>query len=316
MGLQIVGTGKALPKNKVTNNDLCNIVDTSDEWITTRTGIKSRYKCEDENALSLAIEAAKKAIENASINKADIGLLLVATTSSDELFPSVACMVQAGLNLTEDVMAFDISAACTGFIYGLGVAETTLNTWKKQNREKYGLVIGTEKLSSILDYSDRTTCILFGDGAGAAVVKATDNLFYQRSWSRGNREALNCKRLGIEGNSPYLAMRGNDVFKFAVTALEQAIRDVLKDTGFSMADVDEVICHQANERIINHVAKRFQEDQHKFHMNISEYGNTSAASVALLLDELNDKGIVTKGKRFIFVGFGAGLTWSAIIFEQ
>lgn len=305
MGLRIVSTGKALPKRCVTNDDLSKLVDTSDEWIVERTGIKARYQCKEETALSLAVEAAGYAIEKAQIDKTQIGLVIVATTTAEALFPSVACMLQKELMLPEEVMAFDVSAACTGFIYSMGIAETLM-------KKKYALLVGTEQLSSIIDYSDRGTCILFGDGAGAAVVEKTDSLFLQKSWARGNETALYCERVGA-GNH-YLSMRGNDVFRFAVTALEQAIREVLAEAQLSLEDIEMIFCHQANERIIGHVAKRIGVTAEKMPVNISQYGNTSAASIPILLSEMQEK--LETGKKYICVGFGAGLTWSAMLFEQ
>lgn len=308
-GIQIVSTGHALPKHQVTNQDLSQIVDTNDEWITTRTGIQSRYKCEEESCVSLAIEAAKQAIEKGNIPLDEIGAVLVATSTPDYAFPSAACMVQKGLGLPEEVISFDISAACTGFLYGLKIAQGMIYTISK----KYILVVGSEQLSRIIDYSDRSTCILFGDGAGAAVVTAASKQYVQKSWTRGNQEVLWSYGIGAERN--FIRMKGNDVFKFAVGALQQGIDEVLEASNLTMDDIDYVVCHQANLRIIGHVQKKYKGYEDKFYINIQKYGNTSAASIPIALDEMNEAGMLKEGQRIICVGFGAGLTWSGALIE-
>lgn len=308
-GISLVSTGKALPSKVVTNDDLGKIVDTSDEWIYTRTGIKSRYKCEDESCTSLAVSAARNALSKAGIDKNEIGVIVVATSTPDNVFPSVACQIQKALELDEEVMAFDLSAACTGFIYALGVANGLLHTGKKE----YALVVGSEEMSRITDYSDRGTCILFGDGAGAAIVKKSDNVFCQKSYTRGNDEVLRCA--GVGNDNAYISMKGNEVFRFAVTVLHQAIEDVLKESNMTLDDVDYIICHQANERIIGHVQKKFEGYEDKFIINLRQYGNTSAASIPITLDDINESGRLENGNKVIFVGFGAGLTWSGALVE-
>ena len=308
-GIQIVSTGRALPKQVVSNDDLSRIVDTNDEWITARTGIKNRYKCEEETCVSLAVEASSKALENAGIDKNEIGAVIVATSTGDYVFPSVACMIQKELGLDEEITAFDLSSACTGFLHGLSVARGLLPTLGK----KYILLVGSEKMSKIMDYSDRSTCILFGDGAGAAILAESDNIYYQRCWSRGNNELIACKGVGEE--SSYITMNGQEVFRFAVTVLNQAVNQILTDAGLTMDDIDYCVCHQANSRIIQHVAKRFKGHEDKFYVNIERYGNTSAASIPIALDELWQEGKLKKGMKIICVGFGAGLTWSSALFQ-
>lgn len=308
-GIRIVSTGRALPKKHVTNDDLSKIMDTSDEWITTRTGIKARYKCEDESCVSNAVEAAKKAIDKAGIDKNQIGAIIVATQTPDYIFPSAACLVQKELGLDEEVTAFDLSAACTGFLLSLGVAKGLLPGLKK----KYALVIGSEQLSKILDYEDRSTCILFGDGAGAAIIEAADKAFSQKSWARGDSSALSC--FGPGNNDAKLQMKGNDVFKFAVTALHQGIEEILQEENLTMDDIDYCICHQANARIIGHVQKKYPGHEDKFYMNIQNYGNTSAASIPIVLDELVEAGKLKEGMKIVCVAFGAGLTWSSVFME-
>ena len=225
------------------------------------------------------------------------------------MFPSVACMVQKELGLDEEITAFDLSSACTGFLHGLSVARGLLPTLGK----KYILLVGSEKMSKIMDYSDRSTCILFGDGAGAAILAESDNIYYQRCWSRGNNELIACKGVGEE--SSYITMNGQEVFRFAVTVLNQAVNQILTDAGLTMDDIDYCVCHQANSRIIQHVTKHFKGHEDKFYVNIDRYGNTSAASIPIALDELWQEGKLKKGMKIICVGFGAGLTWSSALFQ-
>ncbi len=308
-GIRIVSTGSAVPEKQVTNDDLSLIVETSDEWISSRTGIKSRYKCENESCVSLATEAARVAIERAGIDKNEIGLVIVATQTGDYAFPSVACMVQKNLGLSEELTAFDVGAACSGFLMGLGAARGLLEASNK----RYGLVIGSEQLSKILDYTDRGSCILFGDGAGAVLIESADKPFYQKAWSRGNEEVLYC--LGAGNNDVKLTMKGNEVFKFAVTVMASAIEEVLSAVGLGMADLDYCICHQANARIIGHVQKKYPGFEDKFYMNIENYGNTSAASIPIVIDEVTRAGKLKPGSKIVCVAFGAGLTWSGLYIE-
>lgn len=304
-GIKIIATGRALPQKIVTNDDLSHLVDTSDEWIVTRTGIRQRHFCETETCQSLAIEAAKRAVERAQIDKREIGLVIVATATPDHLFPSVACMVQKGLELEKEVMAFDLSAACSGFLYGLGVCHSVLLNQKK----KYALLIGSEQMSKILDMSDRSTCVLFGDGAAAAVITLAEAEFYQKAWSEGNTEALMCRGAGSVDS--HIFMEGSKVFKFAVKAIEEGIEEVLKDSGRNIEDIDYILCHQANERIIDHVSRKYKGVT--FYKNMDRYANTSAASIPIALDEMYEKGMLKSGMKIILVGFGAGFTWSSAL---
>ncbi len=336
-GIRIVGTGRAVPKRILTNDDLSRMVETNDEWIRTRTGIRERRICEGETTVSLATEAAKNAVEAACEQlkaqaarvpgeqaestacgaesdceryiKNEIGVILVATTTPDYAFPSVACLVQKALELPDEVMSFDISAACSGFLYGLDICRGLLANAKK----RFALVIGSEQLSRITDYTDRGSCILFGDGAGAALVELCDNLYVQRQWSRGDMEALRC--LGVGNDNAKLFMQGNKVFKFAVTALQQGVEQVLADAELTMENIDRIVCHQANLRIIEHVQKKYPEHADKFYVNIDRYGNTSAASIPIAIDEMRRSGILPEGSRIICIGFGAGFTWSAVLLE-
>ena len=313
--LRFVATGKALPKKMVTNDDLSKIVDTSDEWIETRTGIKKRYFCDEESCNSLAAEAAKQAVERAVKSDSEfciekIDLIIVATTTADYAFPSTACMVGKALGLKGNVMAYDLSAACSGFMYALQNAKALLS----ESDNKYALVIGSEKMSKILDCSDRTTCVLFGDGAAASLVKYEEKgISYIRSYSDGNDEDLICG--GVGSKNSFLEMKGQSVFKFAVRVIKQSVDEVLEKSGLDMSDIDYVVCHQANARIIDFVRKNYKEHEDKFYQNVGEYANTSAASIGLALDDLFVSGKLSAGMKIICVGFGAGLTWSAGVFE-
>lgn len=304
-GIKIVATGRALPQKIVTNDDLSRLVDTNDEWISTRTGIRQRYFCEEETCQSLAILAAKRAVEKAEIDKKEIGLVIVATATGDNVFPSVACMVQNALGLEKEVLAFDLSAACSGFLYGLGICRSVLLNQDK----KYALLIGSEQMSRILDMEDRSTCVLFGDGAAAAVLTLEENEFYQKAWSDGNDEALSCKGVGFKNQ--HLFMEGSKVFKFAVKAIAQGIDEILEKAGKTIGDIDYVVCHQANERIIDHVSRKYQGVM--FYKNMDRYANTSAASIPIALDEMYENGMLQEGMQIICVGFGAGFTWSSAL---
>jgi 3-oxoacyl-[acyl-carrier-protein] synthase-3 len=314
-GITIYGTGSAVPENCLTNQDLTQMVDTSDEWITSRTGIKNRYISKSETTTSLATEAGKKALENSGIDPNEIGLLIVATFTPDNFTPSVACMVQRGLGLNHiPMMAFDINAACSGFIYALTAASAMLAAMPNC---KYGLVIGSEVVSRVIDYKDRGTCILFGDGAGAVIVGRRENsrlLSYLDS--KGDDDILCAKNAeGLKGSPKPLSMNGREVYQFAVEIIPESINSVLDRSGCSLKDVRYVICHQANERIIAAAENRLGAQPGQFVRNIEKYGNTSAASIPILLDELNRDNKLNRGDKIILVGFGGGLTWGAVMFE-
>lgn len=309
-GIDIISTGRALPDKKVTNDDLSKIVDTNDEWITTRTGIKNRYFCEEETNWQLAYRTADKVITKAGIDKNDIGVLIVGTFTPDYATPSVACILQKELGLSEDIMAFDINAACSGFLYSLKIASSLL----EDSDKPYALVLGSEKISSRLNMEDRGTCVLFGDGAGGILIKqAPDKMFCSVTGARGDYEALGCN--GNTDSEPYIYMNGKTVFKYAVHNIVKATNDILTKSGLTLDDIDYVVCHQANERIIRSVIKQLKAPEEKFYININEYGNTSAASIPIALDEMNEAGMLNEGKKIICVGFGAGFTWGAILIE-
>lgn len=330
-GIHIVATGRAVPKKIVTNDDLSKIVDTSHEWIETRTGICQRHICEEETCTTLAVEAAKKAMEEAvareGVKPEDIGVVVVASVTSEYAFPSTACLVQKELGLPTDTMSFDLGAACSGFIYGLEVcrgllmarqAQESMVTTNAENsnikagdNKKYALLIGSEQLSRVLDFTDRSSCILFGDGAGAAVLRLEDSMYVHKAWSDGDEEVLFCKGAGVE--NARLQMQGQEVFKFAVRVLKQGLDTVLEEAGLTIEDVDYVVCHQANKRIIEHVMKKFPRQEHKFYMNIQNYANTSGASIPIALDEMRKAGVLQDGMKIVTVGFGAGFTWASAL---
>lgn len=311
-GIKILSTGHYVPNHKVSNDDLANIVDTNDEWITSRTGIKNRYLSIDENTSELAYQAAKKAIEKANIDTKKIRYIIVATFTPDDYTPSTACLVQKKLGLNEqEIMAFDINAACSGFVYALTIIKELIK------EDEYGLVIGSEVISKIVNWQDRSTCVLFGDGAGAVLVEGSQkHLFYSYQSSNGNDEALYCHGRSFQQRQEgYLAMNGKDVFKFAIEAIPKSIQKVLTQSQLSLEDIDHIVCHQANFRIISHVYKKLKIDANKFYINLDEYGNTSAASIPIALSEMNEKGLLKEKQKVICVGFGSGLTWGAVLLE-
>ena len=297
-GIKLIGTGSALPAQEVTNFDLEKKVDTSDEWITTRTGIKSRHYCgEGEHHLSLCLAAARQAMERSGVTPAEVGVCLVATLTQDTMTPSAACVLQKELGLPEDTVCFDLNAACAGFVYGLHTAECLLAA----SARKVGLVIGCEVLSRITDFTDRSTCVLFGDGAGAAV-------------SRGNSEVLYIP--GVNTGAPsYIHMDGKEVFRFAVDVLPRCTREVAAKAGISLDEVDHFVFHQANQRILDFAIKKLKLDPAKCAGNIARTGNTSAASVPILLDELVTSGQLRSGQKVLCAGFGGGLTWAGALLQ-
>ena len=326
-GIQIVSTGKALPEEIITNDDLSRIVDTNDEWITTRTGIKKRYRCTQENTTSLAVRAAYEAVEASGVDIAEIGAVIVATSTAENAFPSTAAIVQKELGLAENVLAFDLSSACTGFLHALNVGQALFNS----TDYKYILLIGSEQMSKILDYTDRSTCVLFGDGAGAVVLKAVDNNTEDVTGALvGHERGIIDSNIYNDGTGAsvltggrrfsdscstdiFIHMDGQEVFKFAVKSVPTAIETLLHNNNMDINEVDKFILHQANVRIIESVAKRLKADKDKFPVNLNEYGNTSSASIPILLDELNRNGSLKQGDKLILAGFGAGLSWGSIL---
>ena len=311
-GIKIRGTGRCVPEKIVTNEDLAKIVDTSDEWITTRTGIRRRHHCTTETHTTLCVGAARAALEKAGITPDQIGACIVATVTADTLVPSAACVLQRELGLPCDIPCFDLNAACTGFLFGLHTMECLLNA----SPRKFGLVVGGEALSRIINWEDRGTCILFGDGAGAAVVECREG------WpsigavlgTRGDSELL--RVAGVEnGEHCYIQMDGTKVFKFAVETVPRCMDEVLEKAGKTVEDVDFFVFHQANARIIDLAVRKYHIPPEKYYKNIGEYGNTSAASIPLVLSELQEQGKVGPGSRVLAVGFGGGLAWGGALIE-
>ncbi len=304
-GLKILSTGYYPGEKVVTNTDFEGKIDTSDEWITTRTGIKRRHFSSHSSAY-LAIEAARQAVRDIDLSK--ISLIICATMTPENATPSNACLVQEALGLQEQsIMCFDVNAACSGFVYALEIAKSLL-----VNKDQYALVIGSEQLSRIVDFTDRSTCILFGDGAGAVVAKKADGLFVSYNDASGTALPLVAS---FEKDDPYLHMQGQEVFKFATKVIVKSINEVLQRAQMTLDDVDYVVCHQANLRIIQYVYKKLKSSPDKFFTNLDEYGNTSAASIPMALAEMNEKGLLKEGMKIIVVGFGGGLTWGATLME-
>jgi len=306
MGLKIEGVGIYLPSKRLTNFDLEKMVDTSDEWITTRTGIKERRIAENETTSYMAYKSAISAIERSGISKEDIDGIIVATLSPENQFPSTACLVQEKLGL-KNIFAFDLSAACSGFLYGLEVAWSMISA----GRAKRILLIGSEKISSIVDWKDRSTCVLFGDGAASVILtndEGNSDILASRIYSDGSLwELLYAPLCG------YINMKGRELFKVAVRSMEEACKYVLERAGISPEDVDLVIPHQANIRIINSLAEKLNIPEEKIYTNIHKYGNTSAASIPIALYEALEEGRLKRGDIVLLTAMGGGLTWGATL---
>lgn len=303
----------------MTNDDLSKIVETNDEWIRSRTGIRERRIATEDGTSDMAAKAAARAIEQAAILPEEIDLILLATSSPDSCFPNGACEVQAKLGAV-NAACYDISAACTGFVFALSTAHAFISA----GIYKTALVIGADVLSKLIDWTDRGTCVLFGDGAGAAVVRADETgirgLNMHSNGEKGGVLTCGSRSNGnfLLGRKPelgYMTMDGQEVFKFAVKKVPECMNEVLRETGYTTQDIDHFVIHQANFRIIESIAKRLKVDVDKFPANMERYGNTSGASVPILLDELNRKGQLKRGEKMILSGFGAGLTWGAILLE-
>lgn len=320
MNIKIIGTGSAVPKLRVTNDDLSKMMDTSDEWIKSRTGIEARHIAVEETTTSLAVEASQKALQMAGISAEEVDLIIAATVTPDKFFPNLSCEVQSAIG-ADKAVAFDISAACSGFLFALDTAERYL----RQGGYKKALVMGAETLSKIMDWDDRSTCVLFGDGAGAAVLSAEEGegagiLSMVQGSDGGRGMVLNCSNRPV--NNPfvkndaalsYTSMNGQEVYKFAVKTVPNAITKAVEAAGCSLDEIDLFILHQANYRIIESVAKRLHQPMEKFPTNLQECGNISAASVPILLDNMNNHGRIVGGNKIVLAGFGAGLTWGATV---
>lgn len=321
MGIKIKGTGSQLPAKQVTNNDLVAIVDTNDEWIKERTGIASRFVSTGESVADLAVEASKKALEAAGAKAEDIEIIIVASCSPEMALPCVACQVQDRIGAVNAV-AFDLNAACAGFLFAMN----TISAYFESGVYKRALVVGAEVLSNFVDWQDRGTCILFGDGAGAVYAEADDSkkpmIFTQMSdGSKGM--VLKCdqrrnKNAFYEGEEivPFVTMDGREVFKFATRQVPAVISDVMSKAQIADEDIDFYLLHQANIRIIEMISKRLGSSLDKFPTNAQRVGNTSSASIPILLDECVRKGMINEGMKIILSGFGAGLTYSAALVEM
>lgn len=319
MTSRIVGTGSYVPEVIVTNDDLAKIVDTNDEWIRERTGIRQRHIASEEGTTQMAAKAARKALEDAGIEAGDLDIIVMASSSPDKNFPAGACEVQAILG-AEKAVAFDLSAACSGFLFALNV----VNAFIQSGVYRTGLIIGAETLSKVIDWSDRSSCVLFGDGAGAAVVTAQETgIVHTVMGSDGSKgPVLSCVSRSngnfLNGKTPELGftfMNGQEVFKFAVKKVPQCIHQVLDEAGVDIDEIKYFVLHQANYRIVEAAARRMKQPMEKFPMDMDRYANTSSASVPLLLDELNRSGKLQRGDKLVLAGFGAGLTWGAAYME-
>lgn len=311
-GLKIIATGRFAPEKIVTNEDLSKIVETSDEWIRTRTGMQERHFCaEGEGNVKMASEAARAALAKAGIDKNEIAALVVATFSGDYFAPSTACLVQKELELPDEMICFDLNAACSGFLFGLETVRGLL----LQSEKKYALLIGSEVISKKLNMEDRGTCILFGDGAGAVVVKLDDAAVYTSVMGcHGDDELIYCP--SGEDTDRKVHMDGQGTYKFAVRTVPGLLKEVADKAGIALSDIDGFILHQANLRIIDAVAKSLEIPKEKFFVNIHKYGNTSAASVAIALDDAMEQGWCKPGQKLLLAGFGAGKTWGAAIIDS
>ena len=306
-GLRLLGTGRALPARALDNDAMTAYVDTSDEWITSRTGIRQRYFCEGgESTTTLAIEAARRALVSSGLEAGAIDCLLVATSSGEYAMPSTACLVHKALGLREDIPVMDVGAACAGFLYAVDTARALLLA----HGGRHALVVGAEQMSHLLDMTDRNTCVLFGDGAGAAVLALEQDAEY--ACVLGTRGDMAIRVGGPRREQP-MAMDGQSVFRFAVSTIPACVEQLLEKNGLTLADVDWVVCHQANQRIIDASVRRLGVPAEKFYKNLDRYANTSAASIPLALDELRESGRLLPGQRVIMVGFGGGLTWAGVM---
>lgn len=319
MTARIAGIGAYAPETIVTNDDLARIVDTNDEWIASRTGIRERRISTKEETSDLAAEAARRALNAAGVKPEELDLIILGTSSPDCNYPSGACEVQAKIGAV-NAAAFDISAACAGFIFALNIVQGFF----KSGIYKTALIIGAETLSKVTNWEDRGTCVLFGDGAGAAVLKNDDigviDMLMSSDGTKGDILKCKSRTLGnfLTGTKPeigFMTMDGQEVFKFAVRRVPESIETLMVRNEVKKEDIKYYILHQANERIVEAVARRLREPMDKFPMTIAKYGNTSTASIPLLLDDMLKKGMLEDGDKIIMSGFGAGMTWGAVLLE-
>ena len=312
---RIVGTGSYLPDKVVTNDDLARTIDTSDEWIRTRSGIRSRHvAAEGQLASDLALPAAQRALQAAGVNPADIDLIIVATTTPDIIFPSTACILQSKLGVA-GCPAFDVQAVCSGFVYALTIADLFIRC----GQANHVLVVGTEVYSRILDWNDRGTCVLFGDGAGAVIVAASEapGILATKLHADGSHREMLCVpgsvNAGKVWGSPFVHMDGGSVFKFAVHVFEECANEVLEAAGLNVSDLDWFVPHQANIRIMEATARKLGLPREKLISTVHHHGNTSAASIPLALDEAVKDGRILPGQTLLLEGVGGGFTWGAVL---
>lgn len=316
MSIKILGTGAYVPDNIVTNDDLTKLVDTSDEWIVQRVGVKERHISVDETAADFAVKAAKEALISANIGADEIDLIIAATISSETMCPTVAGVVQKEIGA--NCPAFDVNSACSGFLFALDTAVSYI----MRGNVKNVLVIGSERLSKIIDWSDRGTCVIFGDGAGAFVVGAGNGYLSSTLYTSGGNEVIEIPSFSGsspfykgETKKPYIFMDGQETFKFAVNKIVEDIKYVTDNAGLTLDDIDYVVTHQANIRIIDFAAKRLKMPKEKFVVDIEKYGNTSSASVAIAFDELHKSGKLKRGDKIVMSAFGGGLSSAACVIE-
>ncbi len=314
MSFSILGTGKAVPEYVMTNDELSGMVETNDEWIRTRTGIQERRICKGETLTDLTVRAAKEALQNAGVEPSQLDLIICSTMRGENVTPSQGAVIQKEIGAT--CAAFDVNAACSGFIYALDIADG----YFVRKRVRYVLIVSMDNLSNIIDWKDRSTCVLFGDGGGAVVLGEGDDLLSIDITTEGNDQVLRIPH--GSNSSPFyeheeeravLHMAGNEVYKFAVNAMATGIKKVIAQAGLTEDDVDHVIPHQANIRIINASAKNLGIPREKFFCNVNHYGNTSSGSVPLALDEANHAGLLKKGDIIAMCAFGAGLTTGSCV---
>ncbi len=313
MYAKVAGTGSYLPQRRVSNADLAQFVDTDNEWIVSRTGIKFRHYAADHELTSdLALHAANRALAAAGVTAADVDLIIVATSTPDMIFPSTACILQAKLGVKNGA-AFDVQAVCAGFVYALAIADKFV----KSGAAQCALVVGAEVFSRIIDFKDRSTCVLFGDGAGAVVLKASNSpgILSTHLHADGSYKDVLCTpgsvANGVVTGAPFLRMDGATVYKFAVKAFEDVANEALLANSMTPADIDFFICHQANQRIIAHAAKKLALPDEKVILTVGHHGNTSAASVPLALDETVRAGRVKAGDKILVAALGGGFAWGA-----
>ncbi|HEY0079082.1 MAG TPA: beta-ketoacyl-ACP synthase III [Pyrinomonadaceae bacterium] len=320
----ILATGRSYPEGVLTNADLEHMVETSDEWITSRTGIKQRHKAAEGEYTSLfAVRAARQAIERARIDPQEIDLLICATVTPDQILPSTGCLIQTELG-AHRAAAFDLAAACSGFLYGLTLANQMIRT----GQSRYALVIGAEVLTRYVDYKDRSTCVIFGDGAGAAILGPvesergilasrirSDGRFAEQLFSPGGGTRIPASAETLSSGQHYFKMRGNELFKVAVRSMADVSREVLEEAGYTADDVKLFIPHQANQRITDAVADKLKVDSERVYSNIAMHGNTSSASIPIALDECIEMGKIRDGDLVLLASFGGGVTWGGVLIK-